>query len=787
MSDVPILQKRNNITPTIGRNNQQSGSGEEVAEKIKQSANFFSQSVKSAGGFLQQSASGVLGDTSWITQPFSNLKKSFSPLADYFKKKRKVAPKRNQILKVNPETVYLADVLTKKDKEGEEGEGLLSSLLGGMGAGGLMGIGSKLLPGLAKAAPFLALAAGVIWGVMDAVAAVAKAEEWGTSKAAAGIGGFLGGTESGLKNAFKNAGKFALMGVGIGFMVGSLPGAIAGGLIGAAIGGILGFIGGEKIAQAMQKIGEFFKNMWQKIVGFFKNLIEGIKKIFSGELEGFFGRIVNFLTFPIRFVIDQFKGLIERFKSIWGDEDKTFLQKVWGTIKEILLFVPRTLFNWGKVIFEKAKGVFEVVKNIVLAPFKFIIEKVKGLVEGFKNLWGDEDKTFLQKIWGSFVKIITFIPKLIWDGASRIISGIGGFFAKIFDGKALKGILKKIFTKGSSFIWDIVTGAWEWLKGLFGRLWSGIKSFAVSVGKFVHEWIIQPIGRFITNLWEGAKTVATNVWDFIKEWIITPIGNFIGNLWEGAKGIALNIWDFLKQWIIDPVGDFFRNIWEKGKAFVEKVVDKLNEWIIQPIVGLFQGIVDVFKNMGYRVQALNVANVEFQKRRRAAIDITEQFAEKGQLEELNKILLEKGLTQREGLRQITMERILASEEAGEAFRQALLEGSIRSAQQIDDAIITNKGQIIQTNPQDTIIATKTEPYVQEGPRPLQDAMEREYVQMRMAMTQEDINEQKNLLERIAQSIEAGNRTGAGSNIIQQNYMSRFNPINFMNNLRVDVL
>ncbi len=142
----------------------------------------------------------------------------------------------------------------KKVKKEVGGGGPLAGVLGGLGAG----LAGKIGPMLLKGGAIAAIVGSLAWAIADGIKGVNLAEEWGTKKLSAFIGGFLGGTESGWKNAFKNSGKGALMGAGTGFLIAGPVGAIVGGLLGAAVGGVMGYFGGENIAKGLDKVGEAF-------------------------------------------------------------------------------------------------------------------------------------------------------------------------------------------------------------------------------------------------------------------------------------------------------------------------------------------------------------------------------------------------------------------------------------------------------------------------------------------------------------------------------------------------
>jgi len=220
-----------------------------------------------------------LGDISFATDPIKKMGGILGNIGGFFNiKKKKIAPKRAAMLKTNPEAVYITDTLLKADEKTsflDKFKGLLPLLLGSGAAGAL----AKMFgPLVTKAGAIGLLAGGLLWMAIDGFKGYFKAEEWGTSKIAAVIGGAFGGTGKGWKNAFKGMGKGAMVGAGSGFLIAGVPGALIGGLLGAAIGGILGFIGGEKIAKTVDAMGKDVKQFGKDLGEGFKNLIPAVKE-----------------------------------------------------------------------------------------------------------------------------------------------------------------------------------------------------------------------------------------------------------------------------------------------------------------------------------------------------------------------------------------------------------------------------------------------------------------------------------------------------------------------------
>ena len=578
MSDIPILTPKDppgspvsSETPDLDQNTAFLGN----------KLNELSGSLKDFGSSI---SSSILGDVSFITQPFKQIgditKKTFSLFKGKDKEKR-VPPKRDVLLKKGVEgsgSVYIVDSMKKifgAEKDGEEGGGLKGLLSGifGTGAAGLTGIAAKMFPKLMKILPLAAIAGGIIWGVIDAIKAIGMADEWGVSKIQAAIGGFLGGTESGWKNAFKNAGKWALMGVGIGFLVGGPVGGLVGGLIGAVVGGILGFFGGEAIAKFLKKIPAIFVDLWKSITDAWERFKQS--KVFT-LLRDTFLSLWDFIKAPFEGIIEAVEGIIERFKTILEGDDPV-LVKIGKFFTETILVVPRLIFGWFKGLFTGIVGLFQDI---------FI---------GQEDEVGERNKPALISLFG----------EAIGDFAKKIGKGIVTIAGKLWDGFLQVGA--GIFSQAYETIAPII----EW----------------------TNDNIIKPVQSFFFNVFEGIRDVTKNIWDTVTGWTQEKVIDPIKDWFSGVKDAIVNF-------VQDPL-DFIREPFEKFKESISKIFYTIGDFF--GFIGSIS-IIDLIKGINLREQQ-EIYTLEKQKER---------------------------------------ERI------------------------VNDAIITSSGQIIKTNPNDTIIATQND-------------------------------------------------------------------------------
>ena len=230
---------------------------------------------------------------------------------------------------------------------------ILKNVLGKFGLGKIL----KVIPMLGRAllgakAGAMMGAPGLIMGATDAARGVYKAKKWGTSKTAAGIGGFLGGAG---EDSFTVGGAVKGMGKGasIGAMIGSIVpgfGTAIGGAIGAIAGGLLGFIGGKNIAKvlniALKPVEWLAKGIWKMVTFPFTimaGVFRGIKKAFvSIKEKGFAGAISELGNWVVNSIKDLMKAMVVKpfnWLKSWftGDkkpEDKTGATQVKKAKKE---------------------------------------------------------------------------------------------------------------------------------------------------------------------------------------------------------------------------------------------------------------------------------------------------------------------------------------------------------------------------------------------------------------------------------------------------------------------
>jgi len=193
---------------------------------------------------------------------------------------------------------------------------------------------SRVAIGFTKFLPGIASIIGLFQMLFDSFKGLLKTKEWFKIKKGEKatmservfslVGGALGGTKQGLAGAKSGA----LKGLGAGMAIGStvpIVGTFIGGIIGAITGGLLGAIGGKNISLGLSLA-------WNEVK--FQ-----VKKLW------------DLVTFPIRMTL----MLMGKVKDYIGEK-----------VKSISDFIG---IDIGKV--------FNVIKNVILAPIRFVINLIK--------------------------------------------------------------------------------------------------------------------------------------------------------------------------------------------------------------------------------------------------------------------------------------------------------------------------------------------------------------------------------------------------------------------------
>ena len=225
-----------------------------------------------------------------------------------------------------------------------------------------------------------------------------------------------------------------------------------------------------------------------------------------------------------------------------------------------------------------------------------------------------------KKVWASFVDFL----KTAWDSVVTFFSGIGQWFADIWNGAVdgAKGIWQGLvdwfhgIVEGIQTIWDgiktffttlwtnVVTGiqtAWAGVTGFFTGLFDGVKNVVANV--------FNAIGGFAGKAWEFIKSIWNTVISFYAG-IFDGVRNVVANVFNAIGGFAGKAWNAIKN-VFSGVGSFFSRVFEGAKNIVSGVFNALggfasNAWnaiknVFNGVGGFFSDIFEGAKNAASRV------------------------------------------------------------------------------------------------------------------------------------------------------------------------------------------
>ena len=310
--------------------------------------------------------------------------------------------------------------------------------------------------------------------------------------------------------------------------------------------------------------------------------------------------------------ISESKGAMDAIKVALGALVGAFvaLKVINGIIKAFEIY--NNIVKIGAAI----QGAFNAV--MAINPFVALGIAIAAIVAGLVYFFTQTETG--KKAWASFVDFL----KSAWDGIVSFFSGIGQWFADIWNGAVdgAKGIwqglvdwfsgivqgIKDIWNRIKTFftnLWtNVVTGiqtAWAGVTGFFTGLFDGVKNVVANV--------FNAIGSFAGKAWEFIKSIWNTVISFYAG-IFDGVRNVVANVFNALGRFAGKAWDSIKN-VFNGDGNFFSDIFNGAKNAVSRVFDALggfasNAWnsiknVFNGVGGFFSDIFDGAKNAVSRV------------------------------------------------------------------------------------------------------------------------------------------------------------------------------------------
>lgn len=329
----------------------------------------------------------------------------------------------------------------------------------------------------------------------------------------------------------------------------------------------------DGVKQVWQNTKQWFADLWQGIKDSATDMWGGVKQAFSDAVDG----VVSTWQGVKQWFADLWKGIKSTISSI-VDSIKDAIMSRFGVLIygirnafiHMKLFLSTLWENLGKI----AGQMFEILKNIILAPVLFVTSMISGGWEEAKNN--------MIAVWNN-----------ILEAGANIWSSIQA----IFDSFLLN--TKMAFLN-----------VWTGIKAALAYVWTTISETAVNVfngivAYFVETW--QNIKQTAIDSWESTKAAVAETWQNMKQGAIdlwNSVKQYFVDLWQSTKENAINTWKSIKQGVADA--------WENTKDAVVNTAKNIVKGAAQAWEDLKTGVsnaVESVKNTFDKIRQIDLLQI----------------------------------------------------------------------------------------------------------------------------------------------------------------------------------
>lgn len=316
----------------------------------------------------------------------------------------------------------------------------------------------------------------------------------------------------------------------------------------------------ESVKQAWSDTKQWFADLWQGIKDSASDMWQGTKQAFSDGVDS---------------IVSVWDGITQWFSDLWNGIKSTVTSIVKGIADGIMsrfgtlvygvrnAFIHMSFFLktlWTNLV-KIAGQIFEIMKNVILAPVLFVTSLISGGWEEAKNnmigVWNNI-QTAAINIWTSIKAIFDSFLTNTQMAFLNIWNGIKAALAYIWT--TIQTIAIDTFNSIVAFFvetWNNIKqgtiDAWNALKIWLSETWESMKQGAIDTWNSVKQFFI--------DLWESIKTNTINMWNAIKDGVTTA--------WENTKNAVINT----AKSIVDGAAQ----AWEDMKTGVSNAVDRVKE------------------------------------------------------------------------------------------------------------------------------------------------------------------------------------------------------------------
>ncbi len=220
-----------------------------------------------------------------------------------------------------------------------------------------------------------------------------------------------------------------------------------------------------------------------------------------------------------------------------------------------------------------------------------------GAVDGAKAIWQGLVDWFIgivqgiQNIWNGITTFFTTLWTTIIGGIQSVWGGVTGFFSGIFN--AVSSVVSTVFSAIGGFAssaWNVLVSVWSAVSGFFGGIFNAVSGVVSSV--------FSAIGSFASSAWGVVQSIWSAVSGFFSG-IFNSAKDIVSGVFSAIGGFASNAWGAISG-VFNGVGNFFSGVFNGAKDIVSGVFEAFgkfasNAW--DAITGVFDGLGDFFSGI----------------------------------------------------------------------------------------------------------------------------------------------------------------------------------------------
>lgn len=220
-----------------------------------------------------------------------------------------------------------------------------------------------------------------------------------------------------------------------------------------------------------------------------------------------------------------------------------------------------------------------------------------GAVDGAKGIWQSLVDWFsgivqgIQDVWNGITTFFSDLWTTVIGGIQSVWGGVTDFFSGIFD--AVSSVVSTVFSAIGGFAssaWDVLVGVWNAVAGFFGEIFNAVSNVVSNV--------FNAIGSFASSAWGVVQSIWNAVSGFFSG-IFNSAKDIVSGVFSAIGGFASNAWSKISG-VFNGVGSFFSGVFNGAKNAVSGVFSAFGGFASKAynaITGVFKGLGDFFSGI----------------------------------------------------------------------------------------------------------------------------------------------------------------------------------------------